>query len=102
MDTAALDLSGLTENGDILELDDSRRLRLLIEPDDISPMDEINGDAYGKVAWVSRLHPRRAPPGRLRWLRLQAVDGGRRPVLVAALPRRQGRRRHPGGTPAHS
>lgn len=55
MDTAALDLSGLTEHGDILELDDSRRLRLLIEPDDISPMDEINGcDAYGKVAWVER------------------------------------------------
>ena len=56
MDTAALDLSGLTEHGDILELDDSRRLRLLIEPDDIAPMEHINGcDAYGKVAWVERL-----------------------------------------------
>lgn len=55
MDTATLDLSGLTEHGDILELDDSRRLRLLIEPDDISPMAHINDcDAYGKVAWVER------------------------------------------------
>ena len=40
MDTATLDLSGLTEHGDILELDDSRRLRLLIEGKDIADTPE--------------------------------------------------------------
>lgn len=44
------DLSQLTDSGDILDLDDGRRLRLLIEPDDIDPFAEF--DVYGKAASV--------------------------------------------------
>lgn len=48
-------LAQLDDDGDTVELDDGRTLRLRIETDDESPFDHINGcDAYGRVAWVER------------------------------------------------
>jgi len=42
----------LTEDGDTLELGDGTRLRLKIEPDDRSPMEEMNdSDCYGRLGW---------------------------------------------------
>lgn len=48
-----LDLSTLSEDGDTLELDDGRVLRLRVEPDEYG-FDDISefGDVYGRTEWT--------------------------------------------------
>jgi hypothetical protein len=47
-----IDLSSLSADGDTIELDDGRKLRLRIEADDTSVMDSEL--FYGEFAWVER------------------------------------------------
>lgn len=47
---SAPDLATLTDNGSTLDLEDGRKLRVLIASDDINPFDEY--ECYGKVSSV--------------------------------------------------
>ena len=44
------DLTGLTQHGDTLELDDGRMLRLLVEPDQDTSVTDF--DCYGRFEWT--------------------------------------------------
>lgn len=49
MDTMTLDLSGLTDDGDTLDLAGGRMIRLRIEPDHDTSVNDF--DCYGRVEW---------------------------------------------------
>jgi hypothetical protein len=50
MDTLEIDLSDLTEDGDIIDLEDGRKLRLRIESDPDASVNDYEGD--GRVEWT--------------------------------------------------
>jgi hypothetical protein len=51
-----LPLDVLTDDGDVLEIDETHRLRLVIKADDVPTCEKINDapDCYGTVEWVRR------------------------------------------------
>lgn len=56
----------LDQDGDTIELDDGRTLRLRTGQDEEPVMDRLEPDCYGKVAWVADSpwgHPKERPDG---------------------------------------
>ena len=98
MDTSTLDLSALADDGDTLELEDGRTLRLRIVSDDTPAMVHINdADVWGRLEWVRGAHAQRPLtmdgrarvlehdyPHRLWW---QPYEEDRDPATIKSMER---------------
>lgn len=58
---AGVEIEDLTQDGDVIDLPDGRKLRLRIQPDDTNPFTEY--ETYGKVEWANRRYERQRPDG---------------------------------------